>query len=325
MTRLGLIRYGVSFGAAASWTFREDCYDGPGCSQEYCPLVIERVFDDQPDVFRSFLDDFASTAANGQPSAEAYMMAKSHGIGRSSLLESIGYTVRAQIAALQYRSLVDALLEHGWMVARLMLERGLDAACVWHDPVFPAVHADVLKAVAGRIRDTGKWGREAARWRLTEFFRGALRAVAEVLTDTDDVPLLLHMSERLAPGELHERGRFRLVAEFWSRRASFRDFADRCDRLHVSPRNALLELYRRGWDVAGDVAATGNPATVRLCFEAACERGDGPAMKALGRLVEPGGLPEGVPRTVAELSRRAASLEATLAGVLVERMRERRC
>lgn len=298
------------------WSYRFDCFAVPG-GDDYIPLVNERFRPDQPDVFREFLacDDRDAAAAAALKVA-----------GTSAFLRSVGKDFRAQVRALRWRSVVNALMAEGWKVVRMCLEHGLLADYVFRDPVFETVeHYCVLHDVARRIvQDDVPWRRAAARRRLREFFPGDLfHAVAHVLTASSDHDLQLFLWDRLFPSQfVSAPGRCALVVAFWRHR---RDrFDELCRTIGLPRSNAVYEVFHAGFrDALPDVLAVEDTRTRKAAFIHAWNAGDRESATALAKSLAPADREFAVPGLTLAVASclRLAELEAMVTSLLLERMR----
>ena len=301
----------VTYGAAREWWFRRDCFDGRGCDPaNRVPLVNESFGPGRWRAFRAFLSASA---------AEAEAAARAAGVECSEFLASVGCTLEHQVRALRYRTVVRALLSHGWRAVRLCLEHGVTDVGVCMDPVFAVgYHLDILEDIAVRIANDGPWERPAALDRLGEFFRAFLYRVSRPLSETWSPDLVLYLYDREGTRDcLSDAGLSLCISAAWDKR---RDrFDGVCESLGVARKNAVYEAYRQGCEGAFEETLTLSDERVRyLAFTHAFHCGrDDEAIALAATLAD-----EYARKSLAcKCLKRMAELERIVTSLLVERMR----
>ena len=292
------------------WAFRSGCFDGAGCGQEGRVELVNEAFDPAPGLWRSFRRFLAASED------EAARAASIAGVKTSALLASVGATLADQVRALRYRSLVMALLRHGWAAARVCLDHGVDAARLYRDPVFPVFHPDILNAVAERLAADGPWSRPASLARLQGFFPHAfLHTVSVALSgaaQSEDLVLFLYDRVR---HRLSDDARLLCLSAAWNKRRP--EFDAVCECLGIARKNAVYEVYLRGGEGSlEEIMKLGDAAVRHNAFFYAFFTGrPGEAARIASTLRE-----EDFPRSPElECVKRVAELERTVCALLLER------
>lgn len=293
------------------WKWRTEAYDGAGCGKDtYCPLVTERFGADHVDSFRDFL-----RAARSETTASAV-----RAVGVSSLFLSIGMHLPSQVDALRFRSIVCALIEHGWVVAAAMGEFGMTAADVYYDPVFGAEHPEVTTQVMNVVAGNAPWENSETLQRFSAFSGEDpdVRAICiKALTKHASEPVCVAAYELFGTDVFFsDRGRKAVLAFFWKERRD--EFEDVCEDMGVPKGTALFEAYSStGCRHAVDAAIeTGDAAIAWKCARAAMTKNDAVAFRAVCAAVT--GAPSGLEIAV-DSCRRVIELERLVASMLMER------